>query len=210
MTIQIETEVLGPLLNNTYLLGNLETRQAVIVDPSFDVERLVRRASEANFSIVAVWLTHAHFDHLAGADALVNMIRPAPVLGLHPADLALLRDGGGAKNFGLDVQVNVTPTILFEHGQLLSLGEDKIEVRHAPGHTAGHVIFYLPGSGVALCGDVIFRGSIGRTDLPGGSYNQLINSIRSQVLTLPGETRLLCGHGAETTVALERDHNPFL
>lgn len=210
MTIQIETQVLGPLLNNTYLLGSLETRQAVIVDPSFDIERLVRGASEANFSIVAVWLTHAHFDHLAGADALATMIRPAPMLGLHPADLALLKDGGGAKNFGLDIQVNITPTILFEHGQLLSLGDDKIEVRHTPGHTAGHVIFYLPGSGVALCGDVIFRGSIGRTDLPGGSYNQLIDSIRSQVLTLPAETRLLCGHGAETTVALERDHNPFL
>jgi hydroxyacylglutathione hydrolase len=96
------------------------------------------------------------------------------------------------------------------HGQLLSLGGYQFEVRHTPGHTAGHVVFYCAEEKVLFCGDVIFEGSIGRTDLLGGDYNTLMNSIHTQILTLPDETRLLSGHGGETTVGIERRFNPFL
>ncbi len=95
-------------------------------------------------------------------------------------------------------------------GQLLELGENKFEVRHTPGHTTGHVVFYCQSEKLVFCGDLIFAGSVGRTDLPGGSYDTLIRSIRTHILSLPDETRLLSGHGPETTVGEERATNPFL
>jgi hydroxyacylglutathione hydrolase len=101
------------------------------------------------------------------------------------------------------------PTIDLYHDQILHLGSNRLEVRHAPGHTRGHVMFYCQADQVLFCGDVIFQGSIGRTDLPGGDYETLIQSIRSQVLNLPDDTRLLSGHGPETTVGVERRYNPF-
>jgi hydroxyacylglutathione hydrolase len=102
------------------------------------------------------------------------------------------------------------PTIDLKHGQILRLGGNQFEVRHAPGHTQGHVMFYCPAEIVLFCGDVIFEGSIGRTDLPGGDFDTLISSIRSQILSLPDNTRLLSGHGPETTVGMERRSNPYL
>ena len=99
---------------------------------------------------------------------------------------------------------------MLEHGQQLHLGYNLLEVRHAPGHTPGHVIFYCAAAEVAFCGDVIFQMGIGRTDLPGGDYDTLMRSIQEQVLTMPDETRLFSGHGPETTVGLERRMNPFL
>ena len=112
--------------------------------------------------------------------------------------------------FGLKIDPGPEPTIDLEHGQILHLGRYRFEVRHAPGHTPGHVMFYCAEQKVLFCGDVIFQGSIGRTDLPGGDYQTLMNSIRTQVLSLPEDTRLLTGHGPETTVGLERRYNPFL
>ncbi|HEX7974308.1 MAG TPA: MBL fold metallo-hydrolase [Anaerolineales bacterium] len=102
------------------------------------------------------------------------------------------------------------PTVDLAQGQVLHLGGSRLEVRHCPGHTPGHVVFYCEAEKVVFCGDVIFSGSIGRTDLAGGDYDILIDSIRTQILTLPDETRLLPGHGPETTVGMERAYNPFL
>ena len=112
--------------------------------------------------------------------------------------------------FGMRIDPGPEPTIDLKHGMVLHLGEYQFEVRHAPGHTPGHVILYLSTEGLVFCGDVIFQGSIGRTDLPGGSYETLLESIRTQVLSLPDETRLYCGHGAVATVGDERVYNPFL
>jgi hydroxyacylglutathione hydrolase len=102
------------------------------------------------------------------------------------------------------------PTLSLAHGQTLHVGDYAFEVRHAPGHTLGHVVFYCASEKLVFCGDVIFMSSIGRTDLPGGSYTALLNSIQTQILTLPDETRLLSGHGPQTTVGQERLENPFL
>ncbi|NPV55501.1 MAG: MBL fold metallo-hydrolase, partial [Anaerolineae bacterium] len=123
---------------------------------------------------------------------------------------ALWQHAGGAHHFGYNIELNLDPTMMLAHGEMIVLGESAIEVRHTPGHSPGHVIFYAAGEQVCFCGDVIFRRSIGRTDLPGGSHEQLLESIRSQVLSLPGETRLLSGHGPETTVANEVRDNPYL
>jgi glyoxylase-like metal-dependent hydrolase (beta-lactamase superfamily II) len=117
---------------------------------------------------------------------------------------------GGAPLFGMRIDPGPEPTIDLRHGQTLYLGSNQLEVRHAPGHTRGHVMFYCEADQVLFCGDVIFQGSIGRTDLPGGDYETLIASIHSQVLTLPDHTRLLSGHGPTTTVGDERRFNPFL
>ncbi|MCK5428468.1 MAG: MBL fold metallo-hydrolase, partial [Anaerolineales bacterium] len=128
----------------------------------------------------------------------------------HPKDYPLYRMQGGAPLFGMKIDPGPEPTVDLQHGQILHLGNYQLEVRHAPGHTPGHVVFYCAEEAVMFCGDVIFQGSIGRTDLPGGDFNTLINSIRSEIFTLPDETRLLTGHGPETTVGIERQYNPFL
>ena len=166
---------------------------------------------QKGWELQAIWLTHAHFDHIGGVGALAAGYDPAPPVAIHADEMPLWEAKGGAAMFGLDdVDPGPRPSIDLVHGQTLTLGNLSFEVRLAPGHTPGHVMFYCAEAGVLFCGDVIFQGSIGRTDLPGGSYQTLIDSITSQVLTLPEETRLLNGHGPETTVGRERIHNPFL
>jgi hydroxyacylglutathione hydrolase len=129
---------------------------------------------------------------------------------LHPLDKPLWKLGGGAPWFGLQVEPGPEPSIALVHGQELVIGDNQFEVRHVPGHTPGHVIFYCAAQALAFVGDVIFQGGIGRTDFPGGSFQQLMQSLKQQVLTLPAETRLLSGHGPETSVGTERETNPFL
>jgi len=201
---------LGPVQTNTYLIADPETGEAVVIDPAERGDLIVGEAEKHGWRISNIWLTHAHFDHLAGAASVADRCAPPPPVALHPADYPLWRIQGAAPLFGLHIDPGPEPTIDLWHGQILHLGGNLIEVRHAPGHSQGHVMFYCPSEDVLFCGDVIFDGGIGRTDLPGGDYETLIASIRSQVLTLPDETRLLSGHGSETTVGVERRFNPFL
>ena len=208
--LEIKSYVLGPVQTNTYLVGDPDSGEAVIVDPAGDGELLIEEAKQKNWNIKAIWLTHAHFDHIGGVPIIMKRVQPAPVLALHPLDMPLWNVQGGAVMFGMQIGALPAPTLSLEHGQVLSLGVYDFEVRHAPGHTPGHVMFYCESQAVVFSGDVVFNGSIGRTDLPGGDYRTLINSIQSQILTLKDETRLLCGHGPETSVGQERMNNPFL
>jgi glyoxylase-like metal-dependent hydrolase (beta-lactamase superfamily II) len=160
--------------------------------------------------VTNIWLTHAHFDHFGGAAAVADGSSPVPPVALHPEDYWLWRDNGGASKYGLSFDPGPEPTISFEAGQNLYLDSIKFEVRFAPGHTPGHVMFYCPSDHLMFCGDVIFQMSIGRTDLPRSDHRTLIDSIYREVLSLPDETRLLPGHGPETTVGQEREFNPFL
>jgi hydroxyacylglutathione hydrolase len=210
MSLLILPFVLGPLENNTYLVADQPTGQAAIIDPSFDSQVLLEEADQRGWTITNIWLTHAHFDHIAGVSALAAAIKSPLSIGLHPGDLMLWRQGGGAPYFGVKFESGPEPDQRFFQGQKLELGQSWLEVRHTPGHTRGHVIFYAEQDGTALVGDLIFRGSVGRTDLPGGDHATLLSSIRTQVLTLPSATRLLSGHGPETTVREEADYNPFL
>ncbi len=210
MPLEIVTFVLGPLDNNTYLLADREFGEAAIIDPSTGSEVVVEEARRLGYHPKAVWVTHAHFDHLTGLPEVVNAFDPPLPVALHPADLELWNSGGGAWMFGLPVLRLPQPDILLEDGQALQLGQSQIEVRHVPGHAPGHVLFYAPDACAAFVGDLIFRRSVGRTDLPGGSHETLLDSIRKQVLTLPPNTRLLPGHGPATTVQEEREENPFL
>jgi hydroxyacylglutathione hydrolase len=202
--------VLGPVDTNAYLAADLRSGQAAAIDPAWDGEQIAAQAQKRGWKIEQIWLTHAHFDHMAGAAALERLVKPPPPVALHPSDLALWQAQGGAPLFGMRIEPGPRPSVSLAHGQRLQVGGYEFEVRHTPGHTTGHVIFYCASERVAFCGDVIFMGSIGRTDLPGGSYPALMQSIRQQVLSLPDETRLLSGHGPETSVGQERRSNPFL
>ena len=208
--LNIHSYVLGPVQTNSYLVGDPQSKEAVVIDPAWDGKFLVDAAKQMGWRIQQIWLTHAHFDHLGGVAQIVELINPAPIVALHPEDLSLWRLKGGALWFGMQVDPGPQPTLDLFHGQILNLKGIQFEVRHTPGHTPGHVIFYCAKEGVVFCGDVIFAGSIGRTDMPGGDYDTLISSIRSQILTLPDETRLLSGHGPETNVGIERSDNPFV
>jgi glyoxylase-like metal-dependent hydrolase (beta-lactamase superfamily II) len=147
---------------------------------------------------------------MAGINVLTRAFTYPIQIGLHAADLDLWKQGGGARFFGMEIEPGPKPTLFFTHAQKLFLGTATLEVRHTPGHTPGHVIFYAAENGIVFCGDLIFNHGIGRSDLPGGDQIELLNSIRTQVLTLPPQTRLLSGHGPETTVGEETVENPFL
>ncbi len=211
MDLEIVQLALGMTMTNAYLAAEASSKRAVVIDPGFEGERILAEAEKRSWQIEAIWLTHAHFDHLGAAGTVAAGLPVEPPVALHPEDEWLWQVQGGASLFGVGgVNPGPEPSIWLSHGDKLSLGEIEFEVRHAPGHTPGHVMFYCPSASVLFCGDVIFQGSIGRTDLPRGSYNELIKSIQEQVLDLPDETRLLNGHGPQTTVGRERAYNPFL
>jgi glyoxylase-like metal-dependent hydrolase (beta-lactamase superfamily II) len=209
--MEIVSFTLGPAATNAYLVGDPPTATAVVVDPAWDGALIQSEARRRDWRITQIWLTHAHFDHFGGAGG-VSDASPNPIpVALHPADQPLWRLRGGAAAFGFaDFDPGPEPTLDLEHGGSLSLGDTRFEVRHTPGHTPGHVIFHDPIGGVVFCGDLIFSGSVGRTDLPGGDTEQLLASIREEILKLPDSTRLFPGHGPATTVGEERHTNPFL
>lgn len=211
MSLEIVKLVLGPAFTNCYIIADKTSRDAAVIDPAWDGHLILDEAKKHGWRISQIWLTHAHFDHFGGAGVLAQGSAPTPVVALHPDDLMLWQAKGGAEYFGISLgDPGPEPSIKLFDGQALLLGSTEFNVLHAPGHSQGHVMFYSPEDDVLFCGDVIFSGSIGRTDLPGGDYDTLIRSIREKVLTLPDNTRLLNGHGPETTVEKERRYNPFL
>jgi len=208
--LEIVTFTLGPAQTNAYLVADSETHEAAVIDPAWDGDVILEAAKQRGWRIAHLWYTHAHFDHIGGAGAIADALNPLPLVALHPNDHVLWRAGGGGSMFGFDIDPGPEPTIDFYHGQILKLGSVEFEVRFTPGHTTGHCILYVPSANLCFCGDLIFAGSVGRTDFPGGSWEQLENSIRTQVYTLPDETRLLSGHGPETRVGEEKRSNPFV
>ncbi len=194
---------------NAYLVRCTRTGDQMAIDPGGEAAAMSDAIEHAGGVLRAIVLTHAHMDHIEGVAELARRI-PAPIH-LHPSDLPLYRAAAQqAAMFGHRIETPPPPDAELRHGQTLTLGDSELEVRHVPGHAPGHVLLYSAAAGIAFVGDVVFAGSIGRTDLPGGRFDELMRSIREQVLTLPGETRLLTGHGPETTVDRERATNPFL
>lgn len=210
MPLEILTFVTGPLGNNTYLLADTTARQAAVVDPGYDSPQVILETlAREQWTLNSILLTHAHFDHIAGVKPLAQTT-PQAIIALHPLDLPLYLDAGWAAQFGFDLPQPPRPKFSLQHQQMLKVGQYELNVLLTPGHSAGHVAFAAPTAGVVFTGDLIFYRGIGRTDLPGGSERTLIESIRSHIFTLPPETRLLSGHGPETTVGEEMAENPFL
>lgn len=198
---------LGPMDNNTYVIVDEATKEAALVDPSFDSESILDDIKKNGWTLRYILNTHAHFDHVLG-NAYFAEQTGAPIA-LHRADRALLHAlPESALRFQIEATPSPEPTIWLEDGQTLMLGETPIAVRFTPGHAAGHVTFVVGDT--ALVGDVLFRNSIGRTDLPGGSLETLLHSIHTQLLTLPDQTRVLTGHGQETTIGAEKRSNPHI
>lgn len=209
MPLSITTYTLGSLENNTYLLTDSD-QHAAVIDPPLGSEKLAEILNERGLKLEYILLTHAHFDHLAGINTLAETCEIPPKVFLHPADLPLWRNRGLAGTFGIDLILPIEPDTVLSSQEVIDFHGHRIEVHHAPGHSPGHVIFYLPQQNCAVCGDVIFKNGIGRTDLPGEDYATLINSIQTRVFTLPAETLLYPGHGPMTTVVDEKYNNPFL
>ncbi|MGB8252183.1 MAG: MBL fold metallo-hydrolase [Anaerolineaceae bacterium] len=208
--MQIKQFILGPIENNTFLLFDDVSKDAVVIDPSFDIDSLIQYLANNSLTTRQVLITHAHFDHIAGVNRLIAALPDRPLIGLHPGDLPLWKDRGEALHYDFNIDLLPDPNILFKDEETLSINGVLIVVHHTPGHSPGHVVFSLPEVKTIFCGDVIFAGSIGRTDLNGGNQAQLINSIQKEILNSPDKTRLLTGHGPETTVGFERRNNPYL
>jgi len=210
MTLQIDKFILGPLENNTYLISDSQTRQAVVIDPSFNVAEVIDKIGQEKLTLQAVWLTHGHFDHFAGASQLIRSVSyPADML-IHEKDFDLWQDGGEAGMAGCVVDMSASPNVLLQDDQSITLGAYTFKVLPTPGHTRGHVTYYDAKEAVAFCGDLIFRYSIGRTDLNGGDFFALMNSIRTHILTMPPDTILYSGHGKNSTIREQIQSNPFL
>lgn len=209
--IRIRTFSGGDFSENGYLVVCGENGPGIVIDPGAAASSMARIIQEEKIPLDAIILTHAHLDHVEGVPSIREIAPEVPVF-LHQDDLRLYDAVElQARAFGLPSLAPLpVPTGRMAHGDELTFGECRLQVRHAPGHAPGHVILYCEAEKVAFVGDVVFQGSIGRADLVGGDFHELMESIRTQVLSLPDETRLLTGHGPETTVGWERRTNPFL
>ncbi len=198
---------IGPLETNAYLVVDGETRQALLIDPGLESEGIYNVILEEGLELCAIVNTHGHFDHVCG-NAFFKAKTGAPVL-LHQDDEAMLRQAAQqALAFGFQVSTPPPPDGLLAEGDEITVGGSRMQVLHTPGHTPGGICLY--GEGLIFVGDTLFAGSIGRTDMVGGSYEVLLGSIRNKLLPLPDETAVYPGHGPPTTIGEERAHNPFL
>ncbi len=200
-----------PFQQNCTFLYDSETREGVVVDPGGETEKLLRVISEHTFSVTAIWLTHGHIDHAGGAMDMKEALN-VDIVGPHMDDAPLLLGlEQQAQMFSLaDPVRNVTPDLWLADGDTVAFGAHVFEVLHCPGHAPGHVVYYNRAAKFAHVGDVLFAGSIGRTDLPGGNHAQLIESITNKLLPLGDEIGFICGHGPGGRFGEERRTNPFL
>ncbi|MFH2056845.1 MAG: MBL fold metallo-hydrolase [bacterium] len=203
----LERIVVGPLQVNCYLLGCRNTNQAMIIDPGDEPEKIAAAVERHTAEVCGILLTHGHYDHI-GAVVPLQQVFECPVL-IHRAEAeALTNPQANFSAFTGDPIAGTAPDQLLGDNEKVAIGDLKIDVLHTPGHSLGGIT--LCHNGFAIVGDLIFLMSIGRTDLPGGSFPQLENSIRTRIYTLPDETVLYPGHGEPTTVGFEKRHNQFV
>ncbi len=213
MSLVIETFAVGPIQANCTLLGDSDAGELIVIDPGDEAEGIAERIKRSGLSPTMILHTHGHFDHAGNTRDLSNLLGNTLPIGLHRDELeiynALPKQGA---MFGMGAEVPPEPTLWLEHGQRLTIGQFEIEIRHTPGHSPGSICLIVSKCNplAAVVGDVLFAGSIGRTDLWGGSFEILEKSIREQLYTLPDDTRVICGHGPDTTIGREKRTNPFV
>ncbi len=198
----------GPIQANCYIVGDEATQKGVIIDPGDEADRILSRVRQNDLEIEVIFNTHGHFDHV-GANKKVKEATGAKIA-IHPDDAHYLgKISQSAAVWGMFAEDSPPPDMLLEDGQVLEVGGLKFQVFHTPGHSPGSVSLYLPDADLVFTGDLIFAGSIGRTDFPGGDYATLIRSVREKIFPLADDVRILSGHGPVTTVGNEKLHNPF-
>ncbi len=205
----LESFPVGPLACNCTILGDEEAREAIVIDPGDEVGRIHRRLTELGLKLKQILVTHAHIDHVGGALKL-KQLTGAPIY-LNESDLPLLEMmESQAAWLGVRAPEIALPDESLSDGQVVGLEAYPARVLHTPGHTQGSICLHFAPLKLLVAGDTLFAGSIGRTDLPGGNFGQIIASLETRLLTLPDETRVLPGHGPATTICEERRSNPFL
>jgi hydroxyacylglutathione hydrolase len=205
----LETFPVGPLQCNCTILGDEEAGEAIVIDPGDEIGRIQRRLSQLGLKLRQILITHAHIDHIGGALKL-KRLSGAPIL-LNQADLPLLEImAEQASWLGVDTPETAPPDDTLSDGLTVGLPRYPAQVLHTPGHTQGSICLHFAPLQLLIVGDTLFAGSIGRTDLPGGDYHQILDSIQTRLLLLPDETKVLPGHGPVTTIGRERKSNPFL
>jgi len=216
----IEELTVTAFQQHTRIVGCEKTKQAICIDPGDEAERIVETLERHGLKLQAIALTHAHLDHVGGVSAL-KKLQPHAKITLHrgdefiynglpeqPAWIGIPRSQWAALGFAFEPPPPIDE--YWTDGQTFDVGELQFEVLHCPGHTPGHVVLYEPKEQVVFVGDVLFAGSIGRTDLPGGSTEQLLSSIKNKLMTLDDDVKVYSGHGPVTTIGEERITNPFL
>jgi hydroxyacylglutathione hydrolase len=199
--------VVGPLETNCYILGDEKSKEAVVIDPGGDFAEIDGQLKELGLKVKYIILTHGHFDH-TGALGQLRKATDAEVL-IHPEDASMLSSGGGAQAFLLETGSDpVTANGTIQEGDRIGFGQYQLEVLHTPGHSPGGIS--LLTDKMLFVGDSLFCCSIGRTDLPGGSYQQLIDSIKDKLLSKGDDYLVYPGHGPASTIGEERKRNPFL
>lgn len=199
-----------PFQQNATLIWCDETRQGAVIDPGGDLDKILAVVEKETINLTAIFLTHGHIDHV-GATAELSEKMGLPIEGPHIDDQFWIEGlAQQSRMFGFHSVKSFTPTRWLKDGDQVTLGNETLEVLHCPGHTPGHVVFYHAASGFAQVGDVLFNGSIGRTDFPKGNHSDLINSIRNKLFTLGDDVTFVPGHGPESTFGYERRHNPFV
>jgi glyoxylase-like metal-dependent hydrolase (beta-lactamase superfamily II) len=195
---------------NCAVLWDDATKQGVVVDPGGDVDRILAAIRQAGVTVERIWLTHGHLDHAGGAEELRACLNSVPIEGPDRRDEFLLQGlEQQARQFGM-VMRNVAPDRWLTEGDSVSVGSHRFDVLHCPGHTPGHVVYVNHAAQFALVGDVLFQGSVGRTDFPYGDHAALIEAITTKLLPLGDDFAFLCGHGPGSTIGAERVGNPFL
>ena len=204
-----EILVVGPLQCNCSILGDEHSREAIVVDPGDNISRIVAILARHQLTLKQIVVTHAHIDHIAGALQL-QRLTGAPIL-YNQLDLPLVKMMDAQAGWlGIATPEVAPPDADLADNQTVSIAGLSATVLHTPGHTQGSSCLYLPAQSLLIAGDTLFAGSVGRTDLPGGNTNQLIRSIHDRLLTLPDDVTVIPGHGPSTTIATERENNPFL
>lgn len=204
-----ETIVVGALGVNCFILGCDETQEALVVDPGADAERILASVAKTGLRVKTVVNTHGHFDHVGGNRRVLEAT--GSELLIHESDAPYLqRAVVTAARYGVASEDSPAPSRFLVDGMTISFGKKSLQVLHTPGHTQGGCCLYLASEGMVITGDTLFADSVGRTDLPGGSHEQLMASITGKLLSLPDETRVFPGHGPSSTIGHERRHNPYL
>ncbi|MDH3566975.1 MAG: MBL fold metallo-hydrolase [Desulfobacteraceae bacterium] len=203
----IKELVVGPLMANCFICGCSKTKEAVVIDPGGDADTILLSLAESKLKVKYIINTHGHFDHVS-ANGKMKDATGADIL-IHPLDAPMLEKlSSNAAFFGVSVENSPPCDQTLEEDDTVSFGDITLKVIHTPGHTPGGISLYT--NGIVFVGDTLFAGSIGRTDFPGGDFNTLISSIKTKLFNMEDDIRVFSGHGPETSIGVEKRHNPFV